>query len=35
MYRDDESFVRGQKIKLVLCVIFYLIAAVASGKWVP
>lgn len=30
MYRNDDEFVRGQKIKIVLTILFLLIALIAG-----
>ncbi len=35
MYRNEDEFVRGQKIKIILALVFYFAAALYSGKWLP
>ncbi len=35
MYRNENEFIRGQKIKLLLAVVFYFAAVMYSGKWLP
>lgn len=35
MYRNENEFVRGQKIKIILAIVFYAIAVIYSGRWLP
>lgn len=35
MYRNEDEFVRGQKIKLALIVIIWLAVRLNTGYWFP